>query len=115
MIRRRDEGLLDRSRAHPTQQVQDAPGLVIGTRRTGSAERLLSHHCTRGLSWLISASPLIKPADGGGRSASAWAALRACSPNKMAVSGSLRQCSQPPRPTVAPVRLGIAPGYAGSA
>src|SRR5690606_26867418 len=48
-IHRRVAHFLDRSRRHPAIQVEDAAGLVVGTRRAATTERLLSHHCAGAL------------------------------------------------------------------
>ena len=42
MVGRRYEGLLDRARRHPAQQVLDPAGLVVRAARAAAAERLLA-------------------------------------------------------------------------
>src|SRR5207244_11580381 len=44
VVLRRDEGLLDRARADPADQVPHRTGLVVGAGRPGPAEGLLPDH-----------------------------------------------------------------------
>src|SRR5437879_9756041 len=48
-IGRRDERLLDRPRAHPTEEVHEAPRLVVRPRRARAAKGLLANDGTRRL------------------------------------------------------------------
>src|SRR3954462_15720772 len=49
IVRRRGERLLDSPGADPANEVELGAGLVVGSRATGAAERLLAHHGARGL------------------------------------------------------------------
>src|SRR5207248_3669897 len=49
VVRRRDEGLLDRARADPADQVPHGAGLVVRARRACAAERLLADDRARRL------------------------------------------------------------------
>ena len=49
VVPRRAEVLLDRPRADPADQIQLRPGLVVGARRAGAAERLLADDRAGGL------------------------------------------------------------------
>src|SRR5919204_6094648 len=49
VVRRRDEGLLDRARADPADQVPHRAGLVVRAGRARPAERLLADDCPRRL------------------------------------------------------------------
>src|SRR6478672_1618188 len=49
VLRRRRERLLDRSRAHPANEVELRPGLVVRSAGSRTAEGLLAHHRARRL------------------------------------------------------------------